>query len=370
MYVRKLTLNNFRNHSNATLILGSGINILFGNNAQGKTSILEAIYLAATTRSHRTHNRQEMIKWDQSELSVNLDLAKKYFSTTIDFSISSKTKNQTILIDKLSSNTSNLYGLLNVVFFSQEDLNLIKKDPETRRRFMDIQLCQMDKIYYNSLIGYHSLLKQRNSYLKQNQKNSFNSFEMGYLDIMDDTLSNNAVTIIQRRKNFFEMLNSKILHIHQNISNSNEMLELVYKPNVIAESVKCAMKEKRELDIKSGQTNMGPQRDDFDILINGKLAKNFASQGQQRTAIISMKLAQVQMIIDQLGDPPILLLDDVLAELDINRQKCLFNYTKNIQTLITCTGIDTEIFKNEKNLKVFAITESNIVCKDYASMIY
>ncbi|WP_305768632.1 DNA replication/repair protein RecF [Candidatus Epulonipiscium viviparus] len=359
MYISTLSLTNFRNYQNLSLSLSKGINIFFGDNAQGKTNVLEAIYLCATARSHRTTSEKEVIKWDSENALVNLMLTKQYSLSTIDFIISRRYKS--VLVNKLPINKlTKLFGVLNVVFFAPENLDLIKKSPKDRRRFIDIELCQLDSMYVSQLSSYHKILKQRNCYLKQNVDN----INYEFLDILDENLYKYAKKIFYKRSEFIKNLNTKAAAIHLELSGGKEHLKLIYEPNVDINIFKSRLKFNRDRDIRTKTTNSGPHRDDINFLINDHSLKLFGSQGQQRTCILSIKFAQIDIITEITGETPILLLDDILSELDINRQKYLFKYINNLQTMITCTGVDPNLFTWNDSIKVFIVEKANIICKN------
>lgn len=350
MYIRELTLKQYRNYEYTQLVLDSGINIFKGDNAQGKTNILESIYLCATARSHRTHQEKEVIRWDQEAAHITLNVKKRTFDDVIDFHITNKGKS--VAINKLPvAKLGELFGILTVVMFSPEDLQLIKKSPKERRRFIDIELCQIDKMYYYSLRQYHQVLKQRNNVLKQFYKTK----DASMLDVWDMQLIQYAKEVIDKRTAFIEELNQIAKQIHTDISGGKETLEVIYEPNVKSEQLEAKLERYREKDLATQTTSVGPHRDDLKFLINGMDVKVFGSQGQQRTVVLSMKLAELALMKKHLGENPILLLDDVLSELDDHRQKYLFHYTKDIQTLITCTGVEQSVWNDQKIGKLFNV---------------
>ncbi len=350
MFIRDLELTNFRNYETLSISLAEGINIFQGNNAQGKTNILESIYLCATARSHRTHKEKEIIRWSNDSAHVKLSVHKKYVQDTIDFHLTGNSKSATI--NKLPiGKLGELFGCLNIVMFSPEDLQLIKNSPKERRRFMDIEMCQIDKMYYYTLRQYHKVLKQRNLALKQFYKNKDSSM----LDVWDMQMAEYACTLIKKREVFIEEVNEIAKDIHQDISGKKEQLEVIYSPNVKREDFEDKLLKNREKDIVMQTTTMGPHRDDLSFFINEMNVKNYGSQGQQRSVVLSMKLAELAIMKKYIGEAPVLLLDDVLSELDYNRQCDLFKYTKDIQTLITCTGIEQSVWNTQKIGKLYHI---------------
>ena len=358
MYIKELILNNFRSYEDLNLELDHGINIFKGDNAQGKTNILESIYLCATARSHRTHKEKEIIKWNQEAAHVKLSIQKKYVQDTIDFHLTPKSKSA--LINKMPiTRLGELFGSFNIVMFSPEDLQLIKNSPKERRRFIDIELCQIDKLYYFSLRQYHKVLKQRNLALKQYMINKDKSI----LDVWDMQLIEYGNSIIEKRAAFIEELNEIAHQIHRDISGGNEELRVDYDANVREKEFEEKLLKSREKDILYQTTSVGPHRDDLKFFINDMEVKTYGSQGQQRTVVLSMKLAELNIMKKYIGDEPVLLLDDVLSELDEKRQTDLFKYTENIQTLITCTGIEQSVWNTQKIGKLFNVRKGKVeVC--------
>lgn len=355
MYIKELTLNNFRSYESLNLELDHGINIFKGDNAQGKTNILESIYLCATARSHRTHKEKEIIKWEQDAAHVKLTVQKKYVQDTIDFHLTPKSKSA--LINKMPiTRLGELFGSFNIVMFSPEDLQLIKNSPKERRRFIDIELCQIDKLYYFSLRQYHKVLKQRNLALKQYMFNK----DQSMLDVWDMQLLEYGCSVIEKRAAFISELNEIARQIHEDISGRKEELLVEYEANVKEKEFQEKLLKSREKDILYQTTSIGPHRDDLKFLINGMEVKNYGSQGQQRTVVLSMKLAELNIMKKYIGEEPVLLLDDVLSELDERRQKDLFKYTENIQTLITCTGIEQSVWNTQKIGKLFNVKKGNV----------
>ncbi len=362
MYIRELALQNFRNYKHLNLVLHPGINVFVGDNAQGKTNVLESIYLCATARSHRSNQEKEVIKWDEAEAHVRIVIQKKFVKDQIDFHIDNKGKG--VAINKLPiKKLGDLLGVLHVVMFSPEDLQMIKKGPGERRRFIDIELCQLDRLYYYNLQQYHKVLKQRNNLLK---KFHHTSDAENMLSVWDLQIIEYGTNVIKKRNEFIEKLSTRAQAIHLNISGGHEDLEIAYTPNVQIEVYADKLLKQRDGDVFRGSTSVGPHRDDLVFLINGMNVRTYGSQGQQRTVILSIKLAQLQMIQEILGEQPVLLLDDVLSELDYHRQQFLFTHTQNIQTLITSTGIEESVWDMQKVGKLFHVRAGAItdeICK-------
>ncbi len=358
MYIESLALKNFRNYKELDINFSKNINILYGDNAQGKTNILEAIYIAATTKSHRNSKDKDIISFGQEDSHIRLLLKKRDVGHRIDMHLR---KNQTkgVAIDSIPIRRSTeLFGLINIIMFSPEDLSVVKNGPGERRRFMDMEICQLSRIYYSNLLKYNKVLDQRNNLLKQIY---FNPAVKDTLDVWDDQLVEAGVSIINERKNFIEMINDIIKDIHKGITSEKEKIEIKYEPNTDADAFHEVLKNKRQMDIKNSVTMTGPHRDDFGIFINDNDVRVYGSQGQQRTAALSLKLAEIELVKKIINDNPILLLDDVMSELDSKRRDALLEQIKDIQTIITCTGYDDFIRQRVEVDKIYKISEGRLV---------
>lgn len=359
MRVKKFSAAGFRNLSVENLEISPEINIIYGNNAQGKTNFLEAVYFCAFGRSLRARADSELICWDEehAQIRIETERAGMFYQTDARLQMSGKKTVKGISIDFLPvKHMKDLFGRLLVVMFSPEDLRLIKAGPSERRRFMDMEICQLSPVYYGDLREYHRALKQRNALLKILQKDK-NSASRESLSVWDEQLTNSGLRVIKSRFSFIEKINAIATEIHKNISRGAEELNLEYKPSVAPESYKKTMEKSHEKDILRGTTSDGIHTDDIEFTINGISARHFGSQGQQRTAALSAKLAEIEIIKQSTGETPILLLDDVLSELDKHRQKFLLEQIKNQQTFVTCTG--TEEFSIKK-YKKFRMEEGKI----------
>lgn len=357
MYVKKISLKNYRNISKLDLELKNGVNIFYGQNAQGKTNLLESIYIGATGRSHRTHKDKELIKFGETEAHIKLEVQKETIFDKIDIHLKNESK-KGIAINNIPINKlGELFGYLNVVIFSPEDLGLIKQGPQERRKFIDMELCQINNVYYYNLSQYHKVLKQRNSLLKKITKN-INLKDT--LFVWDSQLIDFGIKIIQTRELFIKKLNTISKKIHCDITNNKENLELKYKPSVIIDEFKEKLEKNIDKDILYGTTCYGPHKDDLLFFINGVNARDFGSQGQQRTVSLSTKLAEIQLIEEEKNILPVLLLDDVLSELDKDRQRFLIRNIKNLQVIITCTGVE-DILKNlDEEYNVFNVSNGKV----------
>lgn len=362
MIIKSLELLNYRNYINENIIFDKGINILYGDNAQGKTNILEAIYLSITSKSHRSSNDKELINFSKDESHIKLIIEKKEIENRIDIHIR-KNKSKGIAINSLAlKRASELFGMANVIFFSPEDLGIIKNGPSERRKFIDMELCQLDKIYLHSLMEYNKILNQRNKLLKEI---GFKTDLEDTLDIWDAQLIRYGKEIIKQREYFIYLLNNIIKGIHSELTTNKEELEIVYDKNVSIEEFEKKLKKYRDNDLRLKNTNIGPHRDDIAFFIKFNKnetidARKFASQGQQRTVALSLKLAEIELVKDFTSDYPILLLDDVLSELDESRQTKLLDSIKHIQAIISCTGIEDFINRNMSIGKLFLVKNGKV----------
>ena len=357
MILKSIELKNFRNYEDLDLKFDSGTNILFGDNAQGKTNILEAAYVSGTTKSHKGSRDKDMIRFGEDESHIRTIVEKQGKEYQLDIHLK-KNRSKGIAINKVPiKKASELFGILNMVFFSPEDLNIIKNGPSERRRFLDAEICQLDKIYLSDLTRYNKILMQRNRLLKDMQHQPQ---LMETLPVWDMQLVEYGKRLIRRRRQFVEELSEIVTGIHRNISGKREELVLRYEPNIDAEFLEDELNRVREKDRKYAQTSVGPHRDDISFLIRGVDIRKFGSQGQQRTSALSLKLSEIELVRQTIHDTPVLLLDDVLSELDSNRQNYLLNSIHDIQTMITCTGLD-EFVRNRFQIdKVFHVIDGHV----------
>ena len=333
MYVEKIKLQNFRNYKQLELNLNKNINIIYGNNAQGKTNILESIFLCSFGKSFRTTKEKEMIKFDETNLVVEVFYQKKDRNGKIKIEIGDKKQIYLngIKIKKLSE----LLGNVNIVIFTPDDINILKDGPAGRRRFLDMMIGQLRPNYVYNLNMYLKTIEQRNNYLRQIREEN-KPEEM--LEIWDEKLAEYAQIIFNYRNEFIKKIVNKINKIHSEITENKETLEIEYISNCEnKENYLKLLKERRKLDIIKGFTTKGIHRDDFMIYINEKEVGTYGSQGQNRTVVLSLKLAELNVIYDEIGEYPILLLDDFMSELDIERRKNFLNNIKNTQVILTGT---------------------------------
>lgn len=361
MIIKSIELADFRNYDTLNLTFDKGTNILYGDNAQGKTNILEAIYVVATTKSHKGSKDKDIINFNKEEAHIRAYIEKDEVETRIDMHLrSSKSKGIAIDGQKIKK-AAELLGLLNVVFFSPEDLGIIKNGPSERRRFVDMELCQLDNFYLYNLNSYNKIVNQRNKLLKDLY---FNPSLKETLNIWDSQLVSFGSKIIERRQIFVDQLNEIIYDIHKKLSGDKEELKIKYEPDVSIEDFEQSLRFSQERDIKLKQTCVGPHRDDFSFIVGDIDIRKFGSQGQQRTAALSLKLAEIELVKKLTKDTPVLLLDDVLSELDANRQNYLLNSIGDIQTIITCTGLDEFINNRFEIDKIYRVTEGTVTSEN------
>ena len=353
MLIKSLKLKNYRNYDLLDLKFDSNTNILYGDNAQGKTNILEAIYLSGTTKSHRGTKDRDIIQFGYDESHIETIIEKRGINFQIDMHLK-KNSPKGIAIDKVPiRRAGELFGIVHFVFFSPEDLNIIKEGPSGRRRFIDLELSQLDKVYLSNLSNYNRIINQRNSLLKDiyGQKNL-----METLDIWDMQLVSYGMKVLERRKEFINQINKIISDIHFKLTGGRERITLSYEESIGNMTLEEALKKHRDRDIRMKSTTVGPHRDDICFTVdNGLDIRKFGSQGQQRTAALSLKLSEIELVKKVIKDTPILLLDDVLSELDKHRQNYLLDSIHDIQTIITCTGLDEFVNHRFSINKIFHI---------------
>ncbi|WP_026665377.1 DNA replication/repair protein RecF [Butyrivibrio sp. FC2001] len=363
MIIKSLELADFRNYENLKIEFSSGTNILYGDNAQGKTNILEAIYLAATTKSHKGSKDKEIISFGKEEGHIRTIIERDGAEYRVDMHLR-KSKSKGIAIDgQKIRKASDLVGRCNVVFFSPEDLSIIKDGPAERRRFMDMELCQLDQIYLENLAKYNKLITERNKVLKDMFEHPENSV---LLDVQDKQLLEYGSVIIRSREKFIRDLCDIVDPIHHKLTGGREKLKIYYEPNITAAEFESKLRNSRQKDIYLKQTTVGPHKDDFSFNVTTENMpeeidiRKYGSQGQQRTASLSLKLSEIEIVKKSKKENPVLLLDDVLSELDSNRQNYLLNTIGNIQTIITCTGLDEFVNNRFEINKVFRVVNGSI----------
>lgn len=369
MFLKKLTLNHYRNYEQIEFNTNNSVNLFIGHNAQGKTNLLEAIYVLALTKSHRTHQDKELIQWNQKEAHLHCEVDKKYGACKLDLIISPQGKKARIngLEQK---KLSNYVGTMNVVLFAPEDMEIVKGSPGVRRRFMDMEIGQIYPGYLYDLSQFQKILNQRNSLLKQYQSSSANE---AMLQIWNEQFVQYSVKIMKKRQNFILKLQKWAEQIHSSITSQHEQLKIQYIPSfqnieylddeiVLFDQCMLKLTEMKNQEIRRGMSLAGPHRDDLLFYINDKQVQNFGSQGQQRTTALSIKLAEIQLIYEEVGEYPILLLDDVLSELDRHRQTGLIEtFHDKVQTFITATDVDLVHANRYHNASTYHISNGNCI---------
>ena len=356
MFIKEVYLENFRNYKNQTIQLNENVNVFYGNNAQGKTNILEALYFGAFGRSFRTNKEGELINFEDSASKINITYEKNDRLNKLDIALNKKEK-KTIKLNgiKLSRN-SELVGNINIVIFSPDDIIILKQGPSLRRKFLDILISQLKPKYLHELSEFNKILEQRNNLLK--------SKKLETIDIWNEQFPQKAEIIYKYRKKYVQKLQEKLEEIHPELTNEKESIKIKYITRFKSkEEFLEILNQNLNLDLLRGYTSEGPQREDFEILINDKSLNLYGSQGQHRTAILALKIAEMKIIEEEVSDSPILLLDDITSELDEHRIQAIFNSVNKYQVFITCTDINL-ILKYDcltKNIKLYNIDSGKIV---------
>ena len=360
MFIKRLQMLNYRNYNVLDISLGPHVNVFMGDNAQGKTNILEGIYYCAFARSHRTSKDRELINWNSNNALLSITVGRERLDKRIDISILKDGK-KAIQVNKIKiKKIGELFGNFNVVMFSPEDLKIIKDSPGVRRKFIDMELCQLNPKYYYNLVQYNKVLNERNSILRNRNINK------DILDVYDMQLVEFGYNIIIDRLEYIQKLNKYSAKIHSDITSGKEKIEFKYISTIkdlenIKENFYSLLEKNRRRDCERGITSIGPHRDDFTVLINDIDTKSYGSQGQQRTAVLTIKFSSLKIIKELTGEHPVLLLDDVLSELDFSRKRYILSTIGDIQTIITCTGIeDLYEYLDDKSI-VFKVKDGEIL---------
>jgi recF protein len=349
VFLKQITLQHYRNYDSLELDTDRKVNLFVGPNAQGKTNLLEAIFALALTKSHRTSKDRELIGWQAESARISGTVEKRYGSVTLDLTFSPQGKKAKI--NGLEQRKlSDFVGTLNVVMFAPEDLEIVKGTPGVRRRFLDMEIGQVQPGYLHTLQQYGKALVQRNNYLKTAGRGA--NLQEALLDVWNAQLAEYGVKIMKKRKHFIHKLQIWAEQIHAGITAGGEKLDVQYRPSfeidleqdeaVLFDQFMIKLSQVKDQEIRRGMTLIGPHRDDMSFSINGKEAQVYGSQGQQRTTALSLKLAEIELIREEIGEYPLLLLDDVLSELDRNRQTQLIEtFQSKVQTFITTTGLES-----------------------------
>lgn len=369
MRITQLELLDYRNYASASLSFNKDLIVFLGENAQGKTNVLESLYVLAMTRSHRSQHEKELIRWGQSFARIRGILAKKNYTTELEIVISNKgrrTKRNHIEQAKLSD----YIGELNVVLFAPEDLYLIKGSPQNRRKFIDMELGQVNPSYLYHLSVYQNVLKQRNRYLKENGRQQ-KKLDETYLEVLTEQLAAAGSHVIHERLMFIQKLEQWAQEIHGEITNHREKLTMQYQPSFVLEEAQTvaeieslfleALSRQRSRELMLQTTSLGPHRDDVIFFIDGQNVQTYGSQGQQRTTALSVKLAEVELIHEQIGEYPILLLDDVMSELDDERQVHLLAAIEGkVQTFVTTTTLNHLTNKLLSHPEIYLVKDGQV----------
>lgn len=351
MYISELEIYNFRNYVLQKVQFQDGLNIICGKNAQGKTNLLEAIYLLSTGTSPRAVSDKEMINLDADRARVSATVISNSGSKEVEMVLSKKEKKRATVNEMAIVKIGELLGNINTVYFSPDEMRLIKNSPEYRRRFMDIDLCQLSRSYFYTLNKYNKILKQRNALLKSDKKQDV----IDSIQIWSEQLAKEGAKIIKQRREFCSNISSYAKKIHSELTSGTEDLEISYQTSVeskvdseIEKELFESMMKNIERDMRLGFSSVGAQRDDINIMLSDIDVRTYGSQGQQRTATLSMKLAEIEIFEKINGEKPILLLDDVLSELDESRRVRLLEKAETLQTILTCTK--AELIKQKGKL--------------------
>lgn len=340
MRIKELQLKNYRNYESCAFEPCDGVTVLLGNNGQGKTNVLEAVYLTCTGRSHRTRQDRELIRWGADLADVRIETQRRDGSHEVQILLPATGKRRIKVAQQEVSRSGELLGHVTGVLFSPEDLRTVKDGPAERRRFVDMALSQLRPAYYYAMQRYNRALKQRNELLRAA---AVNPSLLATLDSWDEQLALAGAELMRHRREYVDRLSQVAGQTHQDIAGGREHLRIVYRPSVDGETAQACMEALfgvRESDARRMTTSVGPHRDDVAVLVEERDVRAFGSQGQQRTAALSMRLAELNVMRDELGEWPVLMLDDVMSELDPSRRRRLLEHLKGIQTLVTCTDPD------------------------------
>lgn len=367
MYIERLKLTNYRNYDTTELTFSKEINVFIGENAQGKTNVMEAIYVLAMAKSHRASNEKELILWEADYGKIEGDIQKKYGRLPLEFIISKKGKKAKV--NHLEqSRLSDYVGQMNVVMFAPEDLTVVKGSPQVRRRFLNMEIGQISPVYLHDLVTFQKILKQRNHLLKDSRGKKLDDT---LFDIYTEQYVQAAVKVIRKRFEFMELLQQWADPIHFGISRELEKLEIKYRPvsglerdfteQQMCEHLLQKLNEQKQRELERGVTLVGPHRDDLAFFVNGYDVQTYGSQGQQRTTALSLKLAEIELIQQETGEAPILLLDDVLSELDDYRQSHLLNTIRGkVQTFVTTTSVEGIEHDTIREAKMFHVKQGSV----------
>ena len=362
MILRELDIKQFRNYEQQTLTFDPNITLFLGKNAQGKTNLMESIYVLATTKSHRSSKDKEWILWDKEFSWIRGTIERKRGPLQLEIQLTGKGKKARI--NGLEQKKLSEYvGAMNVVMFAPEDLSIVKGSPVQRRKFLDMEISQVSPMYIHFLSQYQKVLTQRNQCLKDAFKNKQ---LIGFLDVLNWQLAELAIKIMTKRIEFVKKMEIWANEVHENITQKQERLKITYIPSfefiesatqeTLVQNFIEHLEQRREKEMARGTTLLGPHRDDLQFFINGTNVQQYGSQGQQRTTALSLKLAEIELIHEEIGEYPILLLDDVLSELDATRQSHLLDTIQGkVQTFVTATGVEGLYHQTLKHASIYRV---------------
>lgn len=363
MYIKSLELKNYRNYENFFIEFSKNLNLIVGQNAQGKTNLIEAISLSSIGKSFRTSKDNELLKFGEETATIKVSAEKNIIDTKVEISINKQHKKSIKKDGNIVRKTSELIDNIIIVIFSPEDLKIVKDEPEKRRRFIDRELAQIKPAYYDCLSNYKKILAHRNAHLKED------FIDSSILEILDEQLISYGSKLMEMRNDFINKIDNFSGKIHKSITNCKEILKIKYDPNITFEDnihiqkniFRDIIKKSFEVDKKLRTTTKGPHKDDMLFFINGINVRNFGSQGQQRTCALSLKLAELDFIREEADEDGILLLDDVMSELDEERRDYLIKTLKNNQIFVTTTDFEESLIKNYKDVKIIEIENGKVI---------
>lgn len=360
MYIKSLKLTNFRNYESVSTDFFSGVNLITGQNGQGKTNLVESLVVASHTKSPRTSKHKDMIMWNKDSANVELIVNRNFGDVKISYELGQEENKKFLINDSPVSKLSEVFGNLVIVYFSPTELKIVTGGPHERRDFMDTDISELSGQYYNLVQRYTKVLDQRNKLLK----NRFDrKMVLDQIDVFSEQLASLAAPIVKTRKNFIKKIAPLAREAMLELSGGKEELTIEYCGAAGEDSaeIKSNLLKSYEVnfekDLELGYTLVGPHRDDVKLLINGVEAKDFASQGQQRSIVLALKMAEMKIFEEELGEKPVLILDDVFSELDSRRQKLLYKLMENTQVLVTGTAVK---FKPEGEFAVKKIKNATI----------
>ena len=363
MRIQALQLRNFRNYTALAMEPDEGLCVLTGENAAGKTNVLESIFLSALGRSHRTMRDAELIRSGAESGSIKLTLDTRGGTRTIECRLIANERKRLTIDGAPLARSGELLGCLNVVMFAPEDLILVKGGPAERRRFLDMEISQLKPAYYYTLQRYNAALKQRNALLKDPD-----AVYDGMIEPWDEQLSRLGAAITVERAAFLQELSAIAADLHLQLSDHRETLLLAYQPNLpdadaeqLARAMRERLAENLERDLYRGFTSVGPHRDDVLMMLDGTDVRVYGSQGQQRTTVLSLKLSEIEIVKKLRGEAPVLLLDDVFSELDRRRQQMLLATVQGCQTFLTCTHLEELTAAGAERMQVYSVKDGRVI---------